>query len=261
MRTLKLTIAYDGTRYAGWQVQRHKRPAPSTQHTAHSTQKPTIQGTLEETLGRILQEQVRVVGSGRTDAGVHAHAQVAHLKTRSAIASEKLERAVNGLLPPDITVSRIDEAPESFHAQRQAVSKRYRYTLVIGPAVLPFERSYVHHVRSPLRVARMRRAAQRLRGSHDFRAFCASGSSAKTTRRRLSDVQVTQKPGHLAIELEGNGFLYKMVRGVVGTLLEIGRGRLPEGIIERILRTKDRRLVGPTAPARGLMLLNVSYGD
>src|SRR3989338_8445151 len=155
MRTLKLTIAYDGTRYAGWQVQRHKRPAPSTQHTAHSTQKPTIQGTLEETLGRILQEQVRVVGSGRTDAGVHAHAQVAHLKTRSAIASEKLERAVNGLLPPEI-----------FHAQRQAVSKRYRYTLVIGPAVLPFERSYVHHVRSPLRVARMRRAAQRLRGSH-----------------------------------------------------------------------------------------------
>lgn len=252
MRTLKLTIAYDGTRYAGWQAQRR-------QHTADSRQKPTIQGTLEETLGRILQEQVRVIGSGRTDAGVHARAQVAHLRTRSAITSERLHRAVNGLLPPDITVSRVEDAPETFHAQRQAVSKRYRYTLVTAPAVLPFERPYVHHVRSPLRAARMRRAAQRLRGSHDFLAFCAAGSSAKTTRRRLSDVQVRQQPGRLVIELEGNGFLYKMVRGIVGTLMEIGRGRLPEEAMTRIMRTKDRRLVGPTAPARGLMLLRVKY--
>ena len=259
MRTIKLTIAYDGTRYAGWQAQTSRHQTSDIRH--QHVEKPTIQGTLQDVLRRILQEPVTVVGSGRTDAGVHARAQVAHLKTHSAIATEKLHRAVNGLLPPDITVSRIDDAPETFHAQRQAVSKRYRYTLVTAPAVLPFERPYVHHVRSPLRVARMRRAAQRLRGSHDFRAFRASGSSATTTRRRLSDVQVRQRSGRLVIELEGNGFLYKMVRGIVGTLMEIGRGRLPEEAMTRIMRTKDRRLVGPTAPARGLMLLKVAYRD
>lgn len=247
MRTLKLTLAYDGTGYAGWQIQKGGKG------------KPTIQGTLQETLRRILQEPVTVVGSGRTDAGVHALAQVAHVRTRSTIVRERLRRALNGLLPPDITVRRLEEAPEGFHAQRDAVSKRYRYTLVTGPVVLPFERPYVQHLRQSLAITRMRRAARGLRGRHDFLAFRASGSSAQTTKRKLSDVRIKQMPDRVVIELEGDGFLYKMVRGIVGTLMEIGRGRLPEKTMRRILRTKDRRLVGPTAPARGLMLLHVRY--
>lgn len=257
MRTLQLILAYDGTRYAGWQIQNKAQDARCM--TQGKEQKPTIQGTLQQTLRRILQEPVTVVGSGRTDAGVHALAQVAHVKTHSRIAVAALHRALNGLLPQDMTVRRIEEAPETFHAQRDAVSKRYRYTLATGPAVLPFERRYVHHLRQSLDIARMRRAATALRGRHDFLAFRASGSSAKTTRRRLSDVRVKRLPDRVVIELEGDGFLYKMARGIVGTLMEIGRGRLPEKTMRRILRTKDRRLVGPTAPARGLMLLHVRY--
>ncbi len=261
MRTLKLTIAYDGTRYAGWQVQRPKSIVPSPQ----STEKPTIQGALQEVLQQILREPVTVVGSGRTDAGVHALGQVAHVKTCSSMPVLRLQRALNALLRSDITVTRLEEAPETFHAQRHAVSKRYRYTIVTAPAVLPFERATVHHVWGRLDVSRMRREAQVLTGRHDFRAFCASGSSAlqvgttKTTVRTLSDVQVRRHRDRVVMEFEGDGFLYKMVRGIAGTLIGVGRGRLPTGTMERILRTKDRRLVGPTAPARGLILLNVRY--
>ena len=245
MRTLKLTLAYNGTRYAGWQVQRGT--------------KPTIQGTLQATLAHVLGERVTVVGSGRTDAGVHALGQVAHVKTRSRIPVEKLLRALNGLLPPDIAVTRIEEVTENFHAQYHAAAKRYRYTIVTSPAVLPFDRPYVHHVRIPLNVSLMRNEAAALKGRHDFRAFCASGSSVRDTHRTLSRMQLRRQKDRVIIELDGDGFLYKMVRGIVGTLIDIGRGRLPAGTMAHLLKTKDRRLVGPTAPARGLMLMGVTY--
>ncbi len=252
MRTLKLTIAYDGTRYAGWQVQ------PGS--------KPTIQGVLQQTLHRILGERVSVIGSGRTDAGVHALGQVAHLRTRSSVAAERLLLGLNSLLPSDIAVRDVREAPDDFHAQFDAVSKRYRYRIVNGPVVLPFERPYVQQIRAPLNVRLMQREAVLLRGRHDMASFQRVGRPVRDTRRTISDISVkkqappTAGQGNLiTIEIEANGFLYMMVRMIVGTLLNIGRGYRPPGTIARILRTKDKRCVGPTAPARGLMLLRVKY--
>lgn len=255
MRTLRLTIAYDGTRYAGWQAQKS-----STQHTAHSRTKPTIQGTLERALGRILRVRINVVGSGRTDAGVHAEAQVAHVKTRSAVPCARLLRSVNALLPSDIAVTRMEEAGPSFHARFSAIGKRYRYRVYTGAVVPPFIRPYVHHVRTPPALALMRREASGLRDRHDFTAFArATSVQGRRTVRRVTDVRLTRRGQELAIEVEGNGFLHTMVRSIVGTLLDVGRGRLPPGTVRRMLRTGHRQLAGTTAPAKGLTLLSVIY--
>jgi len=254
MRTLKLTLAYEGTNYAGWQVQKN-----STQHSAHSRQKPTIQGTLEQTLRQILQESVKVVGSGRTDAGVHALAQVAHLKTRSSMPCERLRRALNSLLPPDIVVKKVEEAPAGFHARFDAKIKRYRYHIVNGPVVLPFERRYVHQVPVSLNPALMRREARGLLGRHDFRAFHNPGRPVADTRRTISALRINRHNTYLVIEIEATGFLYSMVRSIVGTLIDIGRGHRPPGTMVQLLKTKDRRLVGTTAPPQGLCLAEVRY--
>ncbi|MBI2884789.1 MAG: tRNA pseudouridine(38-40) synthase TruA [Candidatus Omnitrophica bacterium] len=256
MRTLKLTVAYDGTGFSGWQVQ-----GSGTQHTAHSTQKPTIQGTLNAACQTVLREDVRVLGSGRTDAGVHAIGQVAHLKTRSAIAPERLRMALNGVLPPAISVMDVEEAPASFHAQFSAVSKRYRYQIVLGPAVLPFERPYVKQVHVPLNVALMRREAAALLGRHDMAAFQSVGRKVRDTRRTISHLSVRRQGAHLTIEVEADGFLYKMVRRIVGTLLEIGRGRLPPGTMAALLKSRDPLKTGAPVPAKGLTLVVVRYGQ
>ena len=245
MRTLKLAIAYDGTRYAGWQVQRHK---------------PTIQGTLEGALRRILQEPVRVVGSGRTDAGVHAEAQVAHVRTHSGMPRERLLRSLNQLLPPDVAVTRIEEAGATFHARFRASRKRYRYRLFTGPVVPPFVRPYVHQVRAPLDVALMRREAAALRGTHDFKAFARAAAVPRgTTRRTLTAIRVRRFGDELHLDVEGNGFLHTMVRTIAGTLVDVGRGRLPPGTARRMLRTGSRALAGTVAPAQGLTLRAVAY--
>ena len=262
MRTLKLTIAYDGTRYAGWQAQKSstKHQALSTQHTAHRKEKPTIQGTLERVLGQILQEQVKVVGSGRTDAGVHAQAQVAHVRTRAEVSCQRLLRSLNQLLPPDIALMRVEEAPASFHARFHARRKRYRYRISTAEAITPFARPYVHQVRSRLNLALMRREAAALKGRHNFRGFAAAHHDAHSTTRTMTNVQLRRRGQELSLEIEGNGFLHTMVRSIAGTLLDIGRGRLAPGTIRRILRTRDRRLAGTTAPPQGLTLLCVEYG-
>ena len=244
MRTFKLTLAYDGTRYAGWQVQRN-----------HAT----IQGTLERVLAQVLREHVCIVGSGRTDAGVHALAQVAHLSTRSPIPCERLHQALNHLLPPEIVVTRLEEAPAGFHARFGARRKRYRYVIVNGPVVLPHERRYVHQVRSPLNVSLMRREARVLVGRHDMRAFHQRSRPVRDAHRTIFAVRIRRHEDHLTIDLEADGFLHTMVRGIVGTLIEIGRGHQRPGTMARILATRDRRLVGPTAPARGLWLVGVRY--
>ena len=247
MRTLKLTIAYDGTRYAGWQIQRGSR-------------QPTIQRTLERVFRTMLRETVRVVGSGRTDAGVHALGQVAHLRMRSAIPCERLLRSCEALLPDDIAVLDIREARPEFHARFSAVSKRYRYTLGLG-IIPPFERRYVQPAPRgvPLKVSLMRREAGVLLGRHDFLAFHHRGRLVSDTVRTITAVSVRRRGAHLCLEVEGSGFLYAMVRGIVGTLLDIGRGHRPSGTMAKILRTRDRRLVGPTAPAKGLCLMGVRY--
>lgn len=246
MRTLKLTLAYDGTAYAGWQMQAGGRP--------------TIQGVVQEVLRRILQEPVHLIGSGRTDAGVHALAQVAHVRTDAILPVTRLQHALNSLLPSDIVVTGLEEAPRTFHARFAAKTKRYRYRLVTGPVVLPFERCYVHHVRRHLNVAVMRREAMALRGRHDVRAFHRSGRPVADTRRTIVEACVIRRdPSHLDIDIEADGFLYMMVRSIVGTLLDVGRGSRPAGTVARILKTQDRRLVGPTAPAKGLCLVGVTY--
>ncbi len=249
MRTLKLTVAYDGTRYAGWQIQRAN---------GRRTQ-PTIQDTLQDTLRQILQEPVIVTGSGRTDAGVHAEGQVAHVRTRSRLEPRRLLRSLNQLLPPDIAVLRIDDAPAAFHARFTARRKRYRYRLYTGPVVPPFVHPYVHQVGAPLNLALLRREAAALKGHHDFRAF-ARARPHGTTRRTITSVALRRRGVELQLEFEGNGFLHTMVRSMVGTLLDVGRGRLPAGTVRRMLRTGNRRLAGTTAPAKGLTLLDVAYG-
>ncbi len=243
-----LTIAYDGTRYAGWQVQAARRD------------QPTIQGTLERVLRQILQERVTVVGSGRTDAGVHAMAQRAHVHTRSKIPRERLLRSVNQLLPCDIAVLRLDEASGTFHARFDATTKRYRYRIFTGAVVPPFIRPYVQHVRAPLDVSLMRREAAALRGRHDFRAFARTGTSSRGTVRVITQLRLVRTGDELQFNIEGTGFLHTMVRSIVGTLIDVGRGRLPPGTIRRMLRMRNRHLTGTTAPARGLMLVFVRYG-
>ncbi len=268
MRTLKLTIAYDGTCYAGWQAQ--KRSGQWSVVSGQKKHKPTIQGTLEAVLSKILQEPVKVIGSGRTDAGVHALAQVAHVRTRTAIPTRRLLRSVNALLPRDIAVLRIGEWPQPFHARFDAVTKRYRYRIFTGPVVPPFVRPYVMHVRVPLNVAVMRREAAALTGRHDVRAFARApapkilvwgGASRKGhgTIRTITRVRLHQQADEIHLEIEGTGFLHAMVRSIAGTLIDIGRGRLPPGTIRRMLRTGDRRLAGTTAPAHGLALVCVGY--
>ena len=247
MRTLKLTIAYDGTRYAGWQTQR-TRSSP-----------PTIQQTLERILQRILQEPVRVVGSGRTDAGAHALAQVAHVKTRSQVPVSRLLRSLNQLLPPEISVLHIHEAPQTFHARFGARRKRYAYRVFTGPVVPPFIRPYVHHVTARLNTAVIRREATVLAGRHDFKAFARAGQR-RGTIRTIHHAAVHRRGAELQFEFEGNGFLHTMVRSMVGTLIDVGRGRLPPGTVRRMLTTGQRGLAGTTAPACGLTLLCVRYG-
>ena len=273
-RTLKLTLAYEGTNYAGWQIQRR---------ASH----PTIQGTLQEAFRRIVGERVRVVGSGRTDAGVHALVQVAHARVRSPLPCERLQRALNAVLPPDIVVTKVEEAPAGFHARFGARVKRYRYRIVTGGVVLPFERRYVHHVRVPLDAALMRREAKALRGRHDMRAFHKLSRPVADARRTISQISVRRRGRELTIELEANGFLHGMVRSIVGTLIDVGRGHRPPGTMAQILKARerrpiasalgiprphcqrplhesrrrrdDRRLVGSAAPAKGLCLVSVRY--
>jgi tRNA pseudouridine38-40 synthase len=245
LRTLKLTIAYDGTVYAGWQVQPGRR---------------TIQGVLQEVLSRVLQEPVTVVGSGRTDAGVHALGQVAHVRTRSAMPALRLLRALAGLLPEDIAVLRVEDVHPSFHAQHDVVSKRYRYRMVRSPVVSPFDRRYVYQMYWPLNAAAMRRELRHLGGLLDLRAFQKAGRPVRDTRRRISAAVLRTGRGRtLTIEIEANGFLYGMMRAIVGTLIDVGRGRRPEGTLAKALRTGDRELCGTASPARGLFLMSVRY--
>ncbi|HEX9780375.1 MAG TPA: tRNA pseudouridine(38-40) synthase TruA [bacterium] len=250
MPTLKLTVAYDGTRYAGWQRQSGSAGA-----------RPTVQETLERALGTILRERVRVVGSGRTDAGVHALAQVAHARVAKPVSCARLRRSLQALLPGDLAVLRVEEAAKDFHARFDAKEKRYRYRIFTGPVPDPFARPYVHHVRAPLNAARMRREAAALRGRHDFRALARAGHGRRSTVRVIRSVGLRRRGEELWLEVIGSGFLHAMVRSIAGTLIDVGRGRLPAGTLPQLLRAGRRGGAGTTAPARGLVLVSVRYRE
>lgn len=255
MRNIRLIIEYDGTNYAGWQAQ--KRTADSGQRTAKVK---TIQEIIENVLRRILQEKVRVIASGRTDAGVHAIAQTANFKTRSKLSPAKIQEALNALLPQDISVRKISEVSEDFHACYSAKSKCYRYLILNSKIRSVFLDKYSWRVPYTLNIKCMQDEAKVLLGRHDFKSFCASGSGVKTTVRTIGKISIkTMRYPLIAVDVEAEGFLYNMARNIVGTLVEIGRGRLQRGSLKKILLAKDRKLAGPTACAKGLFLLKVAY--
>lgn len=249
-RSFKLTIAYDGAEFAGWQVQ---------------PQEATVQGCLQKAFKRLTGEEIQVIGSGRTDAGVHAVAQVASCCVAWRDTAEQLMRALNTQLPDSIAVREASDAAPGFHAIRDAIGKRYRYQLQVGGVRDAFDYRYRWHLHGNLDIDPMRMAAQRIVGVHDFKSFQAAGSVRKTTVRdvRACDVIVSQAADEdaskLAIEVEADGFLYNMVRNIVGTLIEVGRGKQSAAWVDEVLAARNRDLAGPTAPAHGLFLLRVDY--
>jgi tRNA pseudouridine38-40 synthase len=246
LRTLRLILEYDGTNFAGWQVQRGKR---------------TVQGEVAKAVQRVTGERLTVHGAGRTDAGVHAEGQSAHIVTRTRISAERLSHALNAHLPPDIAVLRVDEAPGGFHAQFHAVGKTYRYRVLQRPVRSALRRDRAYLFRSPLDLDRMRGAAARLTGTHDFRAFCTEASTRGRTERRIDRLDVRREGDEVVFEVDGNGFLYNMVRTIVGTLLWVGIGKLTPDDVSAILASKDRRRAGQVIPAQGLTLVEVRYAD
>jgi len=248
MRFLKLTIAYDGTDFSGWQWQSARR---------------TVQGELEAAIRGVTGEETRVVSSGRTDAGVHALGQVVSWATQSKLATDVLRRALNANLPPDLVVREVSDAPEGFNAIDDAVSKRYRY-LILDHAIRDvFARRYAWQVWQALDVSAMHAAAQGLRGQHDFKTYETAGSPRVRTIRTVHDLLVERREfelgSRIVIEVEADGFLYNMVRNIAGTLFEVGRGKQPVGWPSQILAARDRRLAGATAPPQGLYLLHVRF--
>ncbi len=244
MRRLLLTLEYDGTDFNGWQVQAEGR---------------TIQGTLEEAVRKTTAEQVRVVGAGRTDAGVHAEGQAAHFDTSSDLAPARFLRALNFWLPGDVAVLDCREAAPDFDARFSASSKLYRYRILRSRAPRPLrERSVLRQWRE-LDVQAMRECAAMLAGEHDFTSFASEHSESDSRVRRILRSDLTKEGDELHYLVEGGGFLYNMVRIIVGTLMEAGRGRITPQGFAGILAARDRKAAGPTAPARGLTLVKVNY--
>jgi len=248
MRTLKITLAYDGTAYNGWQFQ---------------TTGPTIQSTIEKALQQITGQSVRVTASGRTDAGVHALGQVLSVHLETSLDDEPLCRALNANTPFDIEFLNVETVADGFHAIRDAKRKRYRYVIQYGSRRDVIGRAFNWYVYGPLNVAAMKQAAEQLVGTHDFASFQASGSDRKTTVRTIYELclaQFTERGADkINIEVEADGFLYNMVRNIVGTLVEIGRGKQDIDWIGRVLAAQNRRAAGVTAPPQGLFLLKVDY--
>jgi len=244
MRNIRLLLEYDGTDFEGWQIQARGR---------------TVQGELARALQTFLGEPIRPTGSGRTDAGVYALGQVAHFHTQSVHPPERILRALNGLLPPDIAVLSVDEVPSEFHARYSAKSKRYQYCICPGKA--PLRRTRVWIFYPPLDLGAMQEATRALPGVHSFGAFCKQDPVPEDLRCHILDCGWSRQERELVFEIEANRFLRHMVRIIVGTLTEIGTGRRPPQHVASLLASGDRARAGPTAPAQGLCLLRVSYPD
>jgi tRNA pseudouridine38-40 synthase len=244
MRSIKLTIEYDGTGYHGWQVQPGAR---------------TVQGVIEGKLAQITGERVSLIASGRTDSGVHALGQVANFKTRSSLDARSFLRALNSLLPEDIRVKDVEEVDEAFHARFSAKGKVYEYRILNGEVPSSIYRDFSWFVPGKLDLARMREAAMKLVGRHDFSSFCSAGSMHKTPVREIYRVHVGRRGGLVIIRIEADGFLKQMVRNIVGTLVEVGRRKRTPSQFGAILEARDRRKAGVAAPGKGLFLVKIHY--
>ena len=248
----KLLIQYDGTDFHGWQVQENDR---------------TIQGELERVIGMLDDGPVKVIGSGRTDAGVHAEGQVANVVLRRSFTPDQLRQAINGNLWRDIRIMSTERAPDAFHARFSAKNKTYIYRIVNAPVMSPFLRRFAHHESRPLNLVRLQESTRLLLGEHDWTAFASARSDGETRIRTVTDCMAESRwDAHaganiIEIRISANGFLRYMVRSIVGTLLEVARGEKEPEVIQTAIVTGDRSLAGKTAPANGLTLLKVEYAD
>lgn len=261
MRNIRLTIQYDGTNYNGWQIQK----------TEDSQQRIiTIQGIIQNAIKKITSKDAIVIGAGRTDAGVHAIEQVASFKTSSELESSIIKRALNAILPDDIRIIDARDVELDFHPRYDAKSKVYFYIASNSHIISPFLYRYAWKIPHKLNLEEMKNALEFLKGRHDFSAFRASGCGAKNSIRTIIDISIeslnhldfmgTWLDGNfLKIKIEANAFLRHMVRNIVGTIVEIGKGRIRPSDIKEIMLSKDRRLAGPTAPANGLFLEKIKY--
>jgi len=268
MRNIKLVIEYEGTNYHGWQVQ------PGLK---------TIQGVLQSKLSMITKADTEVIGAGRTDAGVHALGQVANFRTDSRMTTEEFKAALNSVLPKDIVIKHVQEVEDDFHARYSATSRTYRYTILHSTTPSAFLRNYTYLVSYPLDVDSMADACKGLLGTHDFSSFASTGDPVRSFVRTVSDARILDTrcsildTGYwmldarcsmpacstehrlICFHMEANAFLRGMVRSIAGTLLEIGKGKMPPEKMKEILKAKDRSAAGPSLPARGLCLIKVDY--
>ncbi len=244
MRRIKLTVAYDGTNYHGWQVQPNGI---------------TVEEVLNRQLSELLQEDIQVIGASRTDAGVHALGNVAVFDTEARIPGDKISFALNQRLPEDIRVQQSEEVAADFHPRYQSSRKTYQYKVLNRTFQIPQHRFDAHFVYVPLDLEKMQQAARYLEGEHDFKSFCSVNAQVLSTVRTIYSIQFEKQADMITMTIEGNGFLYNMVRIIMGTLLEVGRGVLVPEQVEDMLLACDREAAGPTAPAKGLTLVKIEY--
>lgn len=244
MRNIKLTIEYDGTQFGGWQKQPNKL---------------NIQGEIEKAIQTVTGKEVELIGSGRTDAGVHAFAQVANFKIDTDFPLEKMAIAFNSQLKKSIRIKKVEEVDEEFHSRYHCHKKTYGYIIENSEQGTAIYRNMTYHVPQLLDIEAMQKAANYLVGEHDFSSFKSSGTSSKSSVRTIYSAQVLKEQERVVIQLTGNGFLYNMVRIISGTLVEIGKGEKKPEEMKTILEAKDRSLAGKTLPPQGLFLMNVEY--
>ena len=244
MRNIKLTIDYDGKDFNGWQKQPNKL---------------NIQGEIERAIESITGEKVELIASGRTDAGVHAIGQVANFKTNSNIAIDKIPIAINSLVKNSIRIQNAEEVDEKFHSRYNCKKKTYRYVIDNSKYGSAIYRNIAYHIPTPLNVEEMKKAIKYFEGEHDFKAFKSSGTSGKNSVRNIYSANIVTEGTSIGIDLTGNGFLYNMVRIIVGTLVEVGLGKIKAEDIPSIIESKDRTKSGKTLPPQGLMLVKVDY--
>lgn len=248
MRRIMLIVSYQGTNYCGWQKQKNAI---------------TIEETINKAISDLFGTEMSVTGASRTDTGVHAKGNVAVIDTENmTIAADKIAYALNARLPKDIRIQKSEEVSKDFHPRYDKNRKKYSYKILNNAVEMPIYREYTHHVYGTLNMGLMRKAAQYLIGEHDFKAFCSVNTQVESTIRTIYDISITKNHDNIiSIDIEGNGFLYNMVRIIVGTLLEVGIGKMDVERVKEILDSKDRKNAGPTAPARGLILEWILYNS